>query len=95
MKDELERKIVTLGPLLPHNSLDELIDGLGGITCVAEVSCNTCICIMILLETITNESSQLHVHVVINFIDICLTHLNLINQLHVHGHVIIIYIINS
>lgn len=37
MKEELEKKIEALGPLLPHNSLDELIDGLGGPSQVAEV----------------------------------------------------------
>ena len=37
MKEELEQRIEELGPLLPHNSLDELIDGLGGPSHVSEV----------------------------------------------------------
>ena len=39
MKEELEKRIEALGPSLPHNSLDQLIDGLGGPAFVAEV-CN-------------------------------------------------------
>ena len=37
MKEELLRKIAELSPLLPNNSLDELINGLGGPSQVAEV----------------------------------------------------------
>ena len=39
MKEELQKRIEALGPSLPHNSLDQLIDGLGGPAFVAEV-CN-------------------------------------------------------
>lgn len=37
MKDELGRRLAILGPMLPTNSLDELIDGLGGPSKVSEV----------------------------------------------------------
>ena len=37
LKQELVQKIVELSPFLPNNSLDELIDGLGGPSHVAEV----------------------------------------------------------
>ena len=37
MREQLEMKLAELGPLLPTNSLDELIDGLGGPSCVSEV----------------------------------------------------------
>ena len=37
MKEELLRKLNELAPLLPSNSLDELIDGLGGPNKVSEV----------------------------------------------------------
>ena len=37
LKQELVQKIVELSPFLPNNSLDELIDGLGGPSQVAEV----------------------------------------------------------
>ena len=38
MKEELFRKLEELAPLLPTNSLDQLIDGLGGPTKVSEVN---------------------------------------------------------
>lgn len=38
MKDELLDKIEILGPHLPTNALDEIILGLGGPACVAEMT---------------------------------------------------------
>ena len=38
LKNELVQKILELDPYLPNNSLDDLVDGLGGSSQVAEVS---------------------------------------------------------
>lgn len=37
LKKELVQKITELSPFLPNNSLDDLVDGLGGTSQVAEV----------------------------------------------------------
>ena len=37
MKEKLMKRLTELGPMLPTNSLDELIDGLGGPSKVSEV----------------------------------------------------------
>ena len=44
MKEQLLKKVEELGPLLPTNTLDELIDGLGGPSKVSKHSqpANTC-----------------------------------------------------
>ena len=38
MKEELLRRLEILGAYLPKNTLDELVDGLGGTRCVAEMT---------------------------------------------------------
>ena len=38
MKEDLLARLELLSPHLPNNTLDELIDGLGGTQCVAEMT---------------------------------------------------------
>jgi hypothetical protein len=48
MKAELMSKITRLGDTLPMNTLDTLIDQLGGPDCVAEVSVHYCATIILI-----------------------------------------------
>ena len=41
LKEDLLHKLDGLSPYLPHNTLDELVMGLGGSHAVAEVSCGS------------------------------------------------------
>ena len=56
MKEELLKKVELLSSHLPANTLDQLIDELGGPECVAEVSMGKC---------------NLHIHQVYTFLVLC------------------------
>ena len=55
MKEELLKRLADLSPLLPTNSLDELIDGLGGPEKVSEVSLSLCVYIVTLIWNLHNS----------------------------------------